>query len=313
MNASTGPALVPSSVTGSCVADGVLRGIEPPRVNRHVRLDKEVIHVWEPLSTRIGRPDPDGPHEGAPEHLRRPLYHWLTETLFDSDDATSSMYAVMAACRIPSVTSDNEWAAAEISISNYCHASSEQFLDVLHAVLQIEVTVEDVDRLERLLAYGGSAWTATLKGLQRRVDMTAQVAFDLAAQPADVASGELKEAWSKAYGRAPDPSDAWDHAIKAVEAILIPVVVPNQAKPTLGHVVSHLATQGRLWKLLLPGADDRYSVEPLVGMLRLLWPNPDRHGSPEHRRAPTLEEAQAVVHLAVTILQWGRKGHIVKT
>jgi hypothetical protein len=47
-------------------------------------------------------------------------------------------------------------------------------------------------------------------------------------------------------------------------------------------------------------------------MLRLLWPNPDRHGSPQNRRTPTLQEAQAVVHLAVTIVQWGREGQIVR-
>jgi hypothetical protein len=40
-------------------------------------------------------------------------------------------------------------------------------------------------------------------------------------------------------------------------------------------------------------------------MLRLLWPNPDRHGGTNSRQ-PSLDEAQAVVHLAVTIVQWAR-------
>jgi hypothetical protein len=106
--------------------------------------------------------------------------------------------------------------------------------------------------------------------LVRRVDATASAAFEQAKSPADTASEELDEAWQRAYGREPDPSDAWDHAIKAVEAVLIPIVVPNQAKPTLGHVVSHLDRHGLLWKLLLPGPNDDYSVEPLVAMLRLL-------------------------------------------
>jgi hypothetical protein len=49
----------------------------------------------------------------------------------------------------------------------------------------------------------------------------------------------------------------------------------------------------------------------LVVMLRLVYPNPDRHQG-QQRRAPTIEEARAVVHLAVTIVQWGREGLIVK-
>jgi len=46
-------------------------------------------------------------------------------------------------------------------------------------------------------------------------------------------------------------------------------------------------------------------VAPLVSMLRLMWPNPDRHGG-ESSRQPSLVEAQAVVHPAVTIVQWAR-------
>jgi hypothetical protein len=34
----------------------------------------------------------------------------------------------------------------------------------------------------------------------------------------------LVVAWTKAYGREPDASDASDHAVKAVEALLLPVV-----------------------------------------------------------------------------------------
>ena len=57
------------------------------------------------------------------------------------------------------------------------------------------------------------------------MDPTVTAAFESATGTGDVASAELTEAWIRAYGRDPDPSDAWDHAIKAVEAILIPIVV----------------------------------------------------------------------------------------
>ena len=67
------------------------------------------------------------------------------------------------------------------------------------------------------------------------MDPAATAAFEMAASPEDTASDELAVAWTKAYGLDPDLSDAWDHAIKAVEAVLIPIVVPTQAGAHIGH------------------------------------------------------------------------------
>jgi hypothetical protein len=186
----------------------------------------------------------------------------------------------------------------------------EYCLDVIHLLLQLDPT--RVDYLEALLAFGGSAWTATDTGLRRRVDLTAASAFERATEPSDIASSELSEAWSNAYNREPDASDAWDHAIKAVESVLIPVVVPMMDKPTLGNVLGQLSSLPHLWKLGIPGPNDAYSIESLVSILRLIWPNPDRHGNPSKRRSPTLDEARSVVQLAVAIVQWARDGQIVK-
>lgn len=114
-----------------------------------------------------------------------------------------------------------------------------------------------------------------------------------------------------------DASDGWDHAAKAVEAILIPIVVPSQAGPHLGHVLGALEHHSEQFELIIapiqkgkvvlatPEERERAAIETLVGMLRLVWPNSDRHSGPE-RREPTLDEARAVVHLAVTIVQWAR-------
>jgi hypothetical protein len=52
-----------------------------------------------------------------------------------------------------------------------------------------------------------------------------------------------------------------------------------------------------------------YRAERAFGMLRLMWPNPDRHGGAE-RRVPELGETAGVVHLAVAIVQWARDGLI---
>jgi hypothetical protein len=50
----------------------------------------------------------------------------------------------------------------------------------------------------------------------------------------------------EAYGRQQDASDAWDHAIKVVKAVLIDVVVPKKKNPNLDHVLGHLQRQGNV-------------------------------------------------------------------
>lgn len=184
-------------------------------------------------------------------------------------------------------------------------ANPDVYLDIIDAVLASSST--KYKDLERILQDGRSAWTVAADGrsLQERVDPTAQLAIERTTRPADVVSEELRHAWSKAFGRDADASDAWDHAIKAVEAALIPVVVPRQDKPHLGHVLGTLDRQGEGFVLRLGDTD---GIETLVSMLRLLWPNPDRHASPAGRHAPSDEEAKGIVHLAIAIVQWVREG-----
>jgi hypothetical protein len=47
-----------------------------------------------------------------------------------------------------------------------------------------------------------------------------------------------------------------------------------------------------------------------VQMLRLMWPNPDRHRTGTSR-VPSAEEAANVVQLAVLIVGWIRTGGLV--
>jgi hypothetical protein len=272
------------------------------------------------LTPRTGRSLPSGgPYEGAPRHLRDGLRHWFEDLFTGIDDFTGRttydngpMLSFVAAARIELRGAPRDQYLLDQILREAGSSDPEELLDLIHYALQVAGTRYGINKLNQLLVDGDSVWTATQDGLERRVALSAQGAYDAVTSPRDVASDELEEAWSNTFRRHPDPSDAWDHAIKAIEAILIPIVVPNQAKPTLGHVVSHLDKQSQHWKLVLPGPNNDYSVQPLVAMLRLIWPNPDRHGSPQHRRAPTRQEAQAVVHLAVTIVQWGRDGQIVK-
>lgn len=267
---------------------------------------------FQPLSVRRGRREPSPLHEGVPRHLRQPLRLWL-EGWFGMGSrsravAVPFIMKIAAAIEVPLQVRASPYDHG-IDLFNAC-TDDDRFLDMVDACLHFLEGTRDVSSLEEILRSGNSAWTLSpdCTRLVRRLDASTEKAIFAAMAPADVAAQELAEAWERVYGRHPDPSDAWDHSIKAVEALMIPVVCPRQDKPTLGHVLGALDNQGDRWHLALPDADGApRNVEVLVDMLRLLWPNPDRHGS-EEGRIPEPAEAQATFHLATTLVHWIRLG-----
>jgi hypothetical protein len=246
---------------------------------------------------------------------------WLKKWLYDGPEALQRAVTVTAALDIP--VESGGGVSAFGYILDHIDKGDDELLDVMHATLHVLHTGSVVYRyppheeVERHLAYAHSIWMATERGLVNRSEPTAQDAFTLASTPADAASAELREAWNNAYDRDGDPSDAWDHAIKAVEAVLITIVVPQQTGAHVGHVVGQLDNFGDKWDVGLrfnqtdpPKNPPHNAVQALVGMLRLIYPNPDRHlGS---HREPTAEEARIIVQLATTVVLWSRDGQIVR-
>jgi hypothetical protein len=273
---------------------------------------------WQRLSVRDGRASDDGPYEGVPRHLYQPLRDWIDSWLGGTPGSWSDANGgprLAAAIRVDVVPPRGHKLTVRL-VTEALYTQPDLMLDALDAALHLNQPLSGLDiaemrlsDLDEILSLGGSVWRVDPNGhrLIRRVAATAQADFENASSPDDMASAELQEAWTAVYGRNPDPSDAWDHSIKAVEAALIPVVVPRKDKATLGDVVGSLNARVSQWELSLHGHDDSRSAAPLVAMLRLMWPNPDRHSSGNSRK-PSLDEAQAVVSLAVTVVQWVRAG-----
>ena len=188
-------------------------------------------------------------------------------------------------------------------------------MDVVDGILEIWGASNRWTEINNLLATGASIWRVNPErdGLTRLVGDEAQATYVSATSTPDAAALELTEAWSNAFGRNGNASHAWAHAIKAVEDVMIPIVMPKNGKATLGSVVGELGgLGGDQWEFLLPGDDESHCVAPLVAMLKLIWPNHDRHGGPNPKRTPSEEEARAVVTLAATIVQWHREGWVVR-
>jgi hypothetical protein len=275
--------------------------------------------AWQRLSERLAASTPDGPYEDVPEHLRYVLCDWFMQAVGRKGSSVglvneTAVYELGVRFRLPVQLGQQPWKLAD-SMVEAGLSDSAFFLDLIDCTL--DVLGSDRNRwqlLDKHLKAGASVWRTNEQrnGLTRVVSDEAQATFDAATAQTDGISTELKEAWANALGRNGDPSDAWDHAIKALENLLIPIVVPNQQNATLGSVLGQLRNQGHLWKTVLPGKTDDNDVGPLVGMLEGIWPNIDRHGGTGPTRPPTEQEARAVVTLAATIVQWHRDGWVLQ-
>jgi hypothetical protein len=273
---------------------------------------------WDPLSVRTGKRPPTGPYEGVPAHLVGPLSAWL-EHRFPQvsripNRATADSAAVLQieAANEIALNPGASYYGARGVILRACVTNAELLLDVIDSVLAIGCTSDLITELSGHHDAGKSVWAVADDGtaLERWVPPIELVVYEEAIAPADAASNELIEAWNNLNGLRPDPSDAWDHAIKACEHILKPIVTPNQPEATLGNVLGQLRAQQPVVQFDLKDNGVKNQVDPLETLehvLHFIWPNPDRHGSVS-QRAPSRAEAESVVHLAITIVHWCRVG-----
>ena len=149
--------------------------------------------------------------------------------------------------------------------------------------------------------------------LVKRVPDEEVAAFALATEPEGEASDHLQVAWAKIYGRHQDADEAWNQAIKACEAIYIPIVEPDNRRATLGTTLRTLRQHPELFDVRLLHNPSGASVMPqLIEMLDVVWVDPNRHaGQPEPRYA-TIEDAENIVQLAVTLVGWARTGVLTR-
>jgi hypothetical protein len=204
---------------------------------------------------------------------------------------------------------------AYLELQNRMLRDDEFFLDVIDFVLQIMADQRDQKEIEVWLRLGGSAWTVKQYGtqfaLERRVDETVGSAAQQVIADSGRAGNHLSKAWKEVYGRDPQPTVAYDESIKAVEAAAIPTISPRNNRATLGSLIRDIRLAPQNFTVTLSGLGGRDDVETLTRMMDLLWKgHPTRHGNPDPGRATDVSqpEAEAAVHLAVTLAHWFDKG-----
>ncbi|MEV4261263.1 hypothetical protein [Kribbella sp. NPDC049584] len=259
---------------------------------------------WVPLSVREGREAAElyeGPFEGVPNHLQRALFSFYTDAASD----LRSRIQLKLRLNGPPVGPENLLNAVDAALRL---GSPDDFYggDGLHPI----------DRLERDLGMGGSVYRVGESGLERRVDETAIAMFEASLSsaravhtPSGSAAKHLAEAWSKTYGIDPEPPVAVLLAVKAVEDVAVPLVIPNDRQGTLGKVINALKAEDK-WEFL-PGRDR--SIVPVRELAQFIWAAPlDRHPGTSDYSQTTLEQAEAIVHAAVVLVRWFAEKQIAR-
>lgn len=162
-----------------------------------------------------------------------------------------------------------------------------------------------VAELQDLLSVSGSAWKVGRDiddryCLQRRVNDTVErAAQDEIAQPGRAAE-YLRSSWNYVYGRTPDPNAAYGDAIRAIEAAGWPIVSPKNQRATLGTMIRDVKAKPEKWTTVIG------HVDTVLKMMQAIWDSHSgRHGTDSNTKPANVsqEQAEAAVHLAVTLVQ----------
>ena len=287
---------------------------------------------WRPLSRRGVSTGQDALFGGVPAHPERPLTAWVTTYLHGREELIQqvalrlrvALDAVDPERLVDAVRADDptrlldlidavvHWDPSlhydlELGPSRNSEAGLADWIP--DYVWPKDSCAERLDKLHEMLADAGSAYTLdwSHRCLVRRVDDTVTAA----AQQAMVSEpgGHLRAAWAAAYGRHPDPNKAYDEAVRAVEAAAIPVVLPDGSRETLGKVLAHFRQAAGKWELAIEGPSAG-AVEPLIGLIKLLWEGHQRHPGSPTSRSHRQDEAEMAVHVATTLVQSFESGWV---
>ncbi len=258
--------------------------------------------------------------KGLPSHANESIHRWLVENRSENEYMKwSFMLEFQQAARV-----DLGVRAADLArVSDVLQVFRK--LSETHRtwLVDFELSKMSVSRpgyadpkrvqdLRKILRDSGSSWT--VKGVRQRYRLVEELpgaVFDIVESTlssADKSSELLRSAWDAAFGVNPRPSHAYYDAVRSVEVISCPLISPKDLNATLGKDINVLRNSPQKWRFAMAGSKDSSSVDSVLKMMQLLWHSQtDRHGRADYEDV-TLEEAQAAVLLASTLVAWLAKG-----
>ena len=169
-----------------------------------------------------------------------------------------------------------------------------------------------VSEVDKILRDAGSSWTVkVLQGRYRLAEVLPGAVFDVvesALSSTGKASDLLRSAWNFAFGVNQSPSHAYYDAVRSVEVLSCPLISPKDNIATLGKDIRVLENSLAKWTFVMADSKEGTSVEKVISMMKLLWhSHTDRHGRGDYQDV-SIDEAQAAVLLASTLVGWLGKG-----
>jgi hypothetical protein len=274
------------------------------------------------MSVRGGNPDPrfDEPSEGLPPWLKDPVIKWVTGE-FKSGywDHEEALQAIQLDFRLEVPLGFNVPSGRADDLLQRVAADDEFALDVLDWMVHKHKffcagheSEEWVGKLGRLLTQGGSAWEVVTVDymdhrLTRRAVGPVVEVLEQTATEASRAHAHLVDAWSKLMGRNPDPSGAYREAVRAVEAVAKPLLLPNDSLATLGKMIGVLKTEPEKWSATLETVNDLRGQMEAVQKGQL-----DRHGTDDEDvpLSVSQDEADAAFSICLNLVRQFAGGHV---
>lgn len=222
---------------------------------------------WRPLSLR-GETDArfDEPSEGFPVWLRGPVLEWVKAAFLQGSwEHEEARKALQLDFRLGRPLAGQGARGPLKDLLSRMSQNDEFALDVLdwmaHNWRYFASYPDDWTReLNQMLYQGGSVWEVTLDDstyrLSRRAVGPVVDVLEHTATDATRAHDHLATAWSKLTGRNPDPSGAYREAVRAVEAVAKPVVLPDNNRATLGQMIAAVREKPEKWTVTLGSVDD---------------------------------------------------------
>ena len=271
-----------------------------------------------PFSVRSGKRDPEQfrvLHEGVPGHLQPSLTSWflpmwsqyrLQERIqrhlqIDVEQRDQTVYTSIISNPVTFLDAVDYVLSFLHDRASVCSAAEQE--DTFRTVANLVVILREASSAYTV----GAEWQ-----LEARVDQTVEQAFQAAVEKEQHSSKLLKQAWASTFKRDPDPDKAFRASVLAVESVATELFTPKDR--SLGKAIAHLRDTVNTWTVA--GLDDKQQASgaTLLAMLRTVWENDQRHvgegGKPPDPASQ--EEAEAVLFLAVTIVQWFEHGFVKK-
>jgi hypothetical protein len=167
------------------------------------------------------------------------------------------------------------------------------------------------ETLSETLRQGGSVWEVTASGddfqLSRRAIGPVVDVLEHTATEATRAHDLLSTAWSKLTGRNPDPSGAYREAVRAVEVVAKPVVLPSNDRATLGQMIAAIRDKPEKWTVTIGSVGDVRALMEAVWIGQL-----DRHGTDDETVPLNVspEEADAAFSTCLNLTRLFVGGHV---